>query len=81
MKFKTAYFEVQNSLFRFSKRFYFFKMMSRTDDKIITIPMARRRVKASPKTKVLMTTAVTGSKAPSIDEVVLPMERMEMFMQ
>ena len=48
-------------------------MMSKTADRIKTMPMARRTVNGSPKTKVLMTTAVTGSNAPRIDESVLPM--------
>ena len=40
---------------------------------ISTIPTANRSVKGSPKHKQLTTTAVTGSKAPSMAVGVLPM--------
>ena len=44
-----------------------------TAARISTIPTANRSVKGSPKHKQLTTTAVTGSKAPSMAVGVLPM--------
>lgn len=49
------------------------KIIRITATRISTIPTANRSVKGSPKHKQLTTTAVTGSKAPSMAVGVLPM--------
>ena len=55
----------------------FLNIMRMTAVSISTMPEANRHVKISPKTNVLITTAVTGSSAPRMDVGVLPMSWMD----